>query len=306
MEEIRFGLCCLFSEEPIKFKTLRYSYLSKFPRVDQLEKIETVILWNLNSLYKALEFCHSNGIGCFRITSTFMPLYTHPATNYSIKDLPSNKTILSLFSQNKEFAKRNSLRLSFHPDQFTILNSPHPNVVQNSINNLIYHSILADLLGADVINIHLGGAYGDKQSAIKRFVSNYRNLPAQITNNLSLENDDKSYTPSDLLPICQKLKIPFCYDVHHHRCNPDKLTIEEASAKAYKTWNREPLFHISSPKESFEASNLRQHSDYIRLKDFPLLWKTMTPLTVEIEGKAKELAVFDLKEKVYPNYNRSE
>jgi UV DNA damage endonuclease len=298
MKKIRFGLCCLFKSEPIKFKTLRYSYLSKVSRVEQLKKIETIILWNLNSLYKALKFCHYNNIGCFRITSTFMPLYTHPEIKYSIEDLPLHKNILKSFSQNKKFAQNNNLRLTLHPDQFTILNSPRPDVVQNSINDLIYHSILADLLGADVINIHLGGAYGNKQSAIERFVDNYNNLPVQITKKITLENDDKSYTPSELLPICQNLKIPLCYDVHHHRCNPDTLSIDEASKKAYETWNREPLFHISSPKESFDMANSRQHSDYIRLEDFPPIWKKMTPLTVEVEGKAKELAIFDLKQKI--------
>ena len=87
------------------------------------------------------------------------------------------------------------------------------------------------------------------------------------------------------------------YDVHHHRCNPDELSIEEATASAITTWNREPLFHISSPKETWDGKNPRPHAEYIDVKDFPLFWKELD-ITVEIEAKHKECAIESLREEL--------
>jgi UV DNA damage endonuclease len=96
-----------------------------------------------------------------------------------------------------------------------------------------------------------------------------------------------------LLPVCEKLKIPLVYDLHHHRCLPDTLSIKEATQKALKTWSREPLFHISSPLQPWENGNYRKHHDYINLKDFPVSWLKLA-ITVEVEAKAKELAILKL------------
>jgi UV DNA damage endonuclease len=98
----------------------------------------------------------------------------------------------------------------------------------------------------------------------------------------------------DLLPICQKAGIPLVYDVHHHRCHPDTLTIEEATTQAIATWQREPLFHISSPLEGWSGPKPERHHDFIDPSDFPACWKPLA-ITVEVEAKAKEVAVLQLK-----------
>jgi UV DNA damage endonuclease len=118
-------------------------------------------------------------------------------------------------------------------------------------------------------------------------------LPARVRSRLTLENDDKVYTPSDLLPVCADTDVPLVYDVHHHRCLPDGLSIEAATEKAVTTWNREPLFHISSPLEGWAGPKPERHHDYIHPADFPPEWKQRR-LTVEVEAKAKELAVLRL------------
>ncbi|SCA58560.1 UV DNA damage endonuclease [Chlamydiales bacterium SCGC AB-751-O23] len=298
-QKIRFGLCCLFLEEDIKFKTTTFKYFSKLDNHEKLNKLDMIILHNLNSLYRAIEYCSKNAIFSFRITSRLFPLYTHPECKYSIDDLPSTKQIYLLLEKCKDYSVKNNIRLGFHPDQFVVLNSPREDVVEQSIADLVYHAYLAELLGADVINIHGGGVYGDKSLALSRLKNTIRILPSEITFHLTLENDDKSYTPSDLLPICEEFGIPLVYDVHHHRCLKDDLSEEEASKRAYATWNREPLFHISSPKEGWKGPKPSRHHDYIDIMDFPVFWKEMLPLTVEIEAKAKECAVKNLYNEVY-------
>ena len=136
--------------------------------------------------------------------------------------------------------------------------------------------------------------YGDKPAALKRLTRTVGDLSVHARSRLTLENDDRTYTPSDLLPVCHDLGQPLVYDVHHHRCHGDELDEETATRRAIETWNREPLFHVSSPRDGWQADNPRSHSDYIDLRDFPSLWDGMD-ITVEVEAKAKELAVRRLK-----------
>jgi hypothetical protein len=115
-------------------------------------------------------------------------------------------------------------------------------------------------------------------------------LPDPVRKRLTLENDDRSYTPQDLFPVCRDLKIPLVYDVHHHRCLPDGLSVAAATEQSLETWDREPLFHISSPKDGWVAPDPKKYHDYIDIHDLPENWLSMD-ITVEIEAKAKELAI---------------
>jgi len=111
-----------------------------------------------------------------------------------------------------------------------------------------------------------------------------------------LENDDQSYTVRDLWPICARLSIPLVYDVHHHRCNPDGLSIEEATHLAAETWQmtgREQYCHLSSPRSGWGGGDPKPHADYIDLADLPACWLGRE-MTIDIEAKAKELAVIKL------------
>jgi UV DNA damage endonuclease len=221
---------------------------------------------------------------------------THSDAGYSLNDLPDGETISRALEKSRLFALQQQIRLSFHPDQFVVLSSPHAAVVANSIQELEYQAMLAEAVGADVINIHAGGVYGDKQAALQRFGEVYQSLPESVRLRLTLENDDVSYTPEDLLPLCEEHNIPFVYDVHHHRCNPDTLAVEEATELAAATWRtvgREQFCHISSPKSGWGSGTPRPHADFIDPGDVPECWLERK-MTVDIEAKAKELAVVRL------------
>lgn len=241
----------------------------------------------------ALEFCTTHHIGSFRINSQILPIKTHPDAGYDMGELPEGPAIIERFRECGMFARQESLRLSFHPDQFVVLNSPNPKTLANSLAELDYQAEVAEWVGADTINLHGGGAYGDKTTALQVLRANIKQLPMPVSSRLTLENDDKIYTPSDLLQTCEETGVPLVYDVHHHRCLPDGLTVAEATQRARATWNREPLFHVSSPKEGWDGPKPERHHDYIDAVDFPKEWMDW-PLTVEVEAKAKELAVCKL------------
>jgi UV DNA damage endonuclease len=290
VDALRLGLCCQFAGEPIKFRTTTATAMLRLSKRERLPRLAELCRGNAEALMAALQFCASHGIGAFRINSQILPVKTHPTAGYAAAELPGWAGIIARFKECGEFARANNLRLSFHPDQFVVLNSPNPKTLTHSLAELSYQAEVAEWVGADTVNIHGGGAYGDKAAALRTLRENIEQLPGPVRSRLTLENDDKVYTPADLLPVCSDTGVPLVYDVHHHRCLPDGQSVAEATERARKTWKSEPLFHISSPLEGWDGPKPERHNDYINVADFPGEWLGW-PLTVEIEAKAKQLAV---------------
>ena len=287
---IRLGLCCKFHLEPIAFKTTTVAALARLPRARQLDKLAALALANAEALQRALAYCVAHGIGAFRVNSQILPVKTHPQQGYAISDLPESGAITDAFEACGRFAVRHGLRLSFHPDQFILLSAPDPEIVRKSALDLVYQAEVAEWIGADVINIHAGGAYGDKPAALERLAAVLPTLPAAVRERLTFENDDRLYTPADLLPFCEKTGAPFVYDVHHHRCLPDGLSVSAVTQRTCATWNREPLLHVSSPREGHGGNRPGPHHDFIDPDDFPDEWRALDA-AVDVEAKAKEVAI---------------
>lgn len=291
---LRLGLCCQFMGQPIKFRATTATALKRLPRREQLRRLATLCAANAESLLAALQFCAQQGIGSFRIMSPILPIKTHPTVGYRVEQLPGADEIVAQFRRCGDFARSQGIRTGFHPDQFVVLNSPDPAIVARSVADIESQADIAEWTNADTVNIHGGGGYGDKPAALERFRRNLDHLSPRARARLTVENDDKTFTPADLLPLCRSEGVPLVYDVHHHRCCPDGMTVEQATTAARATWNREPLFHISSPLEGWKGPKPERHHGYISLKDFPAAWRGWA-LTVEVEAKAKELAVARLQ-----------
>ena len=290
---MRFGLCCIFANEPVRFRTTTARKLYTLPRGEQLAHVSLICRENAENLLLGIRTANRLGMGAFRIMTPLFPRYTHPDVGYALEELPDAATIRDLLSETRVFSERHAMRLSFHPDQFVTLSSTTDQVVGKSLAELEYQGYLAEMLGAEVINIHGSGKQGGKEEALKRLKMNFPLLSERVRCRLTLENDDVTYTVRDLLPVCEELDIPFVYDVHHHRRNPDGLTVEEATRLTVAAWQRfgrEPWCHISSPKSGWAGRDRRSHADYIDPEDFPDCWRN-PDMTVDVEAKAKELAV---------------
>ena len=205
---IRLGLCCMFRDQPIKFVTTTATAIGKMKRPDALAKLSRLCMENADALLAALQFCADNGIGCFRVNSQILPIKTHPTCGYEVDDLPEGDEIVRRFKECGKFVKKHKLRTCFHPDQFVVLNSPRPDVVEKSVRELEYQAEVAEWIGADVINIHGGGAYGDKPKALADFARNLDRLSSRVRSRLTVENDDKTYTPADLAADLQGHRHP--------------------------------------------------------------------------------------------------
>lgn len=290
---LRLGLCCQFIREPIKFRTTTVTAMLRLERPARLARLAELARANADALLAALRYCAAHGIGAFRINSQILPVKTHPEAGYAVADLPDAADLIARFRACGDFARAHGLRLTFHPDQFVVLNSPNPRTLAHSLAELAYQAEVAGWVGADSLNVHGGGAYGDKPAALRTLTRAIERLPEAIRTRLTLENDDQTFTPADLLPVCAATGVPLVYDVHHHRCLPDGLSVAAATEQAAATWDREPLFHLSSPLAGWDGPQPERHHDYIDPRDFPAEWRGRT-LTVDVEAKAKELAVLQL------------
>jgi UV DNA damage endonuclease len=242
-------------------------------------------------LAAAVERCHELGIGAFRVNSQVLPLATHPITGYTLERLDPSGAIAGAFEWAGALAGAYDIRLSLHPDQFVVLNSEREAVVASAVQELEHQAMIAELIGADVICLHGGGAAGGLGQAAERLERGLELLSPRVRERLAFENDDRCFTPRSLLPLCRRSGVPLVYDVHHHRCLPDQLSVEDATELAAETWQgREQYCHLSSPKGGWEAANTRAHADYIDPNDFPDVWVGRR-MTVDVEAKAKERAV---------------
>lgn len=221
---------------------------------------------NLNCLREILEFNANNKLLFFRITSDLIPFASHPVMTFNWEDY-----FKSEFQKIGLYIKKNHMRITMHPGQYTVLNSKNQRVVENSIKELRYHCKILELLGLDStakIVTHVGGVYGDKKSSIKRFIKRYSELDDNIKNYYVVENDDVSYNVTDTLTINNETEIPIILDSYHHHCNNLGESLEEAIEKVLKVWKEKdglPIIHYSS---EHPTKGLCKHAEEIDIKHF--------------------------------------
>lgn len=302
---------------------IRLGYVAIALRLENCSPSKTITLKNINrieghsnqrnrllrtareNLINTLRILKANAydhIQVYRFTSRLIPLCTHPQFrdwNY-IVDLKDE------FEEIGSFVREHQMRVSLHPDHFTLLNSPHPDVQKASRLDLEYHYKIIEAmdLGKEVkFVIHAGGKYEDKALALKRFKAQFKGLPQGIQNRIVIENDDRCYNATEVLHLAQELSIPMVLDIHHHQILNQGEDIFGLLPDVFRTWKGAlPKIHISSPKSPDVP---RTHADFIEIKtaieflnnarnygqDFDLM----------IEAKQKDLALFKLGQDLAAN-----
>ena len=291
---LRLGLCCQFLDSPIHFRTATHRYVSTLKPAARRTYLAAIAEDNAEALAAAVERCAELGIGAFRIGSQMLPLGTHPVSGYALEELDKIGAIRAAFEHARGLARARGVRLSFHPDQFVVLNSVREDVVRSSVEEIEYQAGMAEMVGADTVVFHGGSVAGGVAPSLERLERGIAMLSDRARRVVALENDDHRFTPRDLLPLCRRTGVPLVYDAHHHRCHGDGLSVEAATDLAAATWSeREPYTHLSSPREGWGAGNPRPHADFIDIRDFPPSWLGRR-MTVDIEAKEKERAVLKL------------
>ena len=257
-------------------------------------------LQNCKDLFEIIKWNHDNGFNFFRITSNLFPW----CSEYKLSDMPDYDEICDVLSNAGSYAIDNDIRITCHPGPFNVLTSPHEHVVENCIKDLTTHGEVFDLMNLsrtpyNKINIHIGGAYGDKVSSMERFCKNFHRLPDSVKSRLTVENDDKAsmYSVVDLYEgVYKVIGIPIVFDYHHHRFCNGGLSEEDALEVAISTWNNiVPVVHYSESRNIEQEDNKirpQAHSDYV----YDYIDTYGNRVDIMVEAKAKELAVLKYKE----------
>ena len=267
-------------------------------------------LANAMDLDKIMDWNILNGYNFFRITSGLAPW----KSEYEWNDLKDIERIRMYLHSAGVKAKTHNLRITSHPGPFNVLTSPHPHVVDNCVSDLTDHGEVFDMMGLsrtphNKINIHIGGAYGDKESAMERFCVNFERLPDSVKSRLTVENDDKPnlYSTEMLYEgVHKRVGIPIVFDSHHFEIGPQDQDYHDAYHLARSTWPtgiRQQCHHSNSRKRYEDPkANKMAHSTW-----FYTPFETFGNHTdVVLECKAKELAVmkyrkdFQSGEKIKP------
>ena len=194
----------------------------------KLEKLKAVSASNLKNLGKILNYNIENNIHFYRITSALIPLVTHPEVGY----WGHREFLKKDFEYIGKLINESNMRVDTHPDEFNVINSINPKVVENTKINLLRQAQWFEDFKYDLgkMVIHIGGATNGKESGIERFITNFKTFPEEVTSKIIIENDDKTYTAKETLFLCNELKRPMVLDIHHHNCNNANTNIYDLSS----------------------------------------------------------------------------
>lgn len=260
-----------------------------------LDYVSDLVLQNVTDLEKIIDWNYENNINLYRMSSDMFPW----ATEYEFTQLKDWKEISTILKRCGDKSFQYNQRLTFHPGPFNVLVSPKESVVENTIKDLEVHGRIMDAMGLsktpyNKINIHCNGVYGDKISAMDRFIKNFQRLSESVKNRLTIENDDKAsmYSVKDLMYIHNAIGIPIVFDYHHHTFNTGDMSEESALKLAMSTWpeNITPAVHYSESKALHENNTKlkpQAHSDYIN--GIPNTYDMGVDIVVE--AKQKDLAI---------------
>ena len=285
----RLGLVCITTSDRVRYRTITRKRLLQFSLPEQERVLQELYADNLERLNAALSFCEEEGIKLYRLTSRLFPFADEPV---------GAETLASLTESLRKVGARAAaleIRLVLHPDQFVVLSSDSPQVIENSIKILRTHAWILDLLSLPRSAWTAMELHGGKGGRAERLVSVISDLPDNVRLRLALENDEHAYGASDILSVCAKAGVPMVFDAHHHVVHENLATYEDASIgeivdAARTTWPvpEWQMVHISNGRESFGDP---RHSDLIT--SMPTAYRRVP--WIEVEAKLKEQAVEKLR-----------
>lgn len=272
---------------------------------------------SLEYLDAILDYCVKHRIDMYRMSSDLAPYATHP-------DMPQFHAMLAESDAELRAigakAKRLDMRLSFHPSQYVLLNSPDPDLTRKSVWDLSSQAEMLDRmeLGPEAVLVtHVGGTYGDTHASRARWASTWETLPEHVRRRLVLEHDDIRFSAADVLWIHEQTGVRLVFDYQHFWClNPERLDMVDTIRRILATWpgNTRPKLHYSSPRTEFRAMKVRDrttkrlkavsrppiwtgHADFTNPFEFARFMRDCEGLVFDVmlEAKAKDLSLLKLR-----------
>lgn len=300
--QVRFGYVAMSTvlEGVSPSKTMTATAFAKLAdREAALRKLERIAEQNLANTLRLLKHNLAHDIRFYRFSSRLIPLLGHDM----LADWDPIPRLSDAFAAIGAFVRKHDMRVGFHPDHFTVLSTNRQEVLDKSVADLDRHVRMLEQMGLDeraALNVHIGGAYGNKTRTMDRFLRQFELLPDRIRARMMLENDDKTFNAAETLDACEQLGVPMVLDIHHDAVNPGEATAKELWPRILATWEGRkvpPKIHASSPKNE---RDVRSHADDLHVPDLLEFLRGIAALTPEldvmIEAKRKDGALFKLLE----------
>ena len=287
------GYACINQTLGTKSRTVRLANL-------RTEAVIPVVTQNLEDVLAALRWNVARDLRFFRVSSDLIPFGPLPEFPFDWAE-----AFDWLFRDIRRLVKAEGLRVTSHPGQYTVLNSPRPDVVDNSVAELDFQAEVLKRMDpyTGTMTLHVGGAYGDKPAAMDRFAQNLDRLGDEARSRLAIENDDTTYTLAETVGLAERTGLPVIVDLFHHKLNPSGETwddgVVELMERAVATWGRKvPKLHLSSHKPGTRTG----HADFLDMDDVDALVELMAsvgdpdaPYDLMLEAKSKEAALLEVR-----------
>jgi len=250
------------------------------------DRFFTTVANNISCLGQILEWNLQHDILFFRISSDIIPFASHQVCKF-----PWQKHFTDELARLGEYIAESGTRISMHPDQFIVINSPDEKIVSRSIDELAYHANLLDLMELDdtaKIQLHVGGRYGNPKESIARFVRVYTTIDPAISRRLVVENDDQRFNAADCLEIHEQTGIPVLFDIFHHSCKNNGESVRALLLKSGETWKCSdgiPMVDYSSQHPGKRAGG---HAEHIDINDFQRFLEISDPYDRDIMLEIKD------------------
>ena len=264
-----------------------------------------------------LDYLNQVRIDMYRLSSDLAPYATHP-------DMPQFHGMVAESDAELralgEKARRLDMRLSFHPSQYVLLNSPDPELTRKSIWDLSSQAEMLDRMGLGdeaVLVTHVGGVYGDPAASRARWIDGWNQCPEHVRRRLVLENDDIRFSAADVLWVHEHTGVRLVFDYQHFWClNPEGLQLRPTVEAFIRTWPAgvRPKIHFSSPRTELRELKKRDrktrkltkvlappiwtgHADFTNPFEFSTFMRTAEGLEFDVmmEGKSKDISLLKLR-----------
>ncbi len=276
---------------------------------------EPHLKFSLDYLRQIFDYLEETDIRMYRMSSDLAPYVTHPEMPQFHGQVRECSRQLKVVGER---ARKLHLRLSFHPSQYIVLNSPDKALVKKSVWDVESQAEMLDCmeLGPEaVVVIHVGGAYGDRRAGCERWVRTWETLPKHARSRLVLENDDLRYSAADVLWIQERTGVRLIFDYQHFWCfNPEGLELRPTVERFLETWPRgvRPKIHFSTPNTAMREVEKKNaegkkkiahqepiwtgHADFANPFEFATFMRAANGLEFDVmlESKSKDLALLRL------------